>query len=55
MVVRAGSPEVEPYLSRWGASAVQRCWPLHGTVLSIGRGSSSDVVIEGDMLVCIPS
>lgn len=39
------------YLSRWGADAVQRRWPLRSPVVTIGRVSSADVVIEGDLLV----
>jgi hypothetical protein len=39
------------YLSRWGAGAVQRRWPLHSAVVTIGRALSADVVVEGDPLV----
>jgi pSer/pThr/pTyr-binding forkhead associated (FHA) protein len=39
------------YLSRWGADAVQRRWPLRSTLVTIGRAVSADVVIEGDLLV----
>ena len=41
----------EPYLSRWGAQAEQRRWPLHAGVVTVGRGPSADVVIDGDLLV----
>jgi hypothetical protein len=51
VVVPVGGPESEPYLSRWDADARQRCWPLHTGLVTIGRGSSADVVIEGDLLV----
>ncbi len=44
-------PDSEPYLSRWDANAHRRCWPLHADLVSIGRGSSADVVIEDDLLV----
>ncbi len=39
------------YLSRWGAGAAQRRWPLRSAVVTIGRASSADVIIEGDPLV----
>jgi len=41
----------EPYLSRWDAQAEQRRWPLPAGVVTIGRGPSAEVVIEGDLLV----
>lgn len=47
----AVTPESDPYLSRWDANAEQRCWPLHAGIMTIGRGPSADIVIEGDMLV----
>src|SRR6266581_3367754 len=51
-VVPAGGREpAEPYLSRWGAQAEQRRWPLHAGVATIGRGPSADVVIDGDLQV----
>jgi hypothetical protein len=50
-VPAGGGPESEPYLSRWGANAEQQCWPLRTGLVTIGRGSSADVVIEGDQLV----
>jgi pSer/pThr/pTyr-binding forkhead associated (FHA) protein len=51
-VVPAGRREPgEPYLSRWGAQAEQRRWPLHAGVATIGRGPSADVVIDGDLQV----
>jgi pSer/pThr/pTyr-binding forkhead associated (FHA) protein len=51
VVPRHGRELGEPYLSRWGARAEQRRWPLHAGVVTIGRGPSAEVVIEGDMLV----
>ena len=50
-VPAGGGPESEPYLSRWGANAERQCWPLRRGLVTIGRGSSADVVIEGDQLV----
>jgi predicted component of type VI protein secretion system len=47
----AAGAGLEPYLSRWGANADQRCWPLHSAVLTIGRGPSADIVLDGDLLV----
>jgi pSer/pThr/pTyr-binding forkhead associated (FHA) protein len=41
----------EPYLSRWGAQAQQRRWPLLDQVVTVGRASCADVVIDGDPLV----
>src|SRR6266542_3572215 len=46
-----GGLESELYLSRWDVDACQRCWPLHAGLMTIGRGPSADVVIEGDLLV----
>jgi hypothetical protein len=46
-----GSEPAQPYLSRWGAQAEQRRWPLEAVVVTIGRESSADVVIDGDLLV----
>jgi pSer/pThr/pTyr-binding forkhead associated (FHA) protein len=40
-----------PYLSRWSVQGDQRRWELQGTVVTIGRGPSADVVIDGDLLV----
>lgn len=40
-----------PYLSRWGARAEQRRWPLHVPVVTVGRAAWADVVLEGDLLV----
>ncbi len=51
IAVPAGAPESEPYLSRWAANAEHRYWPLHAGVVTIGRGESADVVVEGDLLV----
>jgi predicted component of type VI protein secretion system len=45
------SMQSEPYLSRWDVDAEQRCWPLQGAVVTIGRAACADVVIEGDLLV----
>jgi len=42
---------MEPYLARWSVSAEQRRWPLRAAVVTIGRGSTADVVIDGDLLV----
>ena len=54
-VVPAGGREpAEPYLSRWGAQAEQRRWPLHAGVATIGRGPAADVVIDGDLQVSRP-
>ena len=50
-VPAGGGPESERYLSRWGANAEQQCWPLRTGLVTIGRGSSADVVIDGDQLV----
>jgi pSer/pThr/pTyr-binding forkhead associated (FHA) protein len=47
---RRGQP-TEPYLSRWGAQAQQRRWPLKDRVVTLGRASCADVVIDGDPLV----
>jgi predicted component of type VI protein secretion system len=41
----------EPYLSRWSALAKQRRWPLLDRVVTLGRASCADVVIDGDPLV----
>jgi pSer/pThr/pTyr-binding forkhead associated (FHA) protein len=46
-----GWESAEPYLSRWGAQAQQRRWPLQGRVMTLGRAIVADVVIEGDPLV----
>ena len=46
-----GSESAEPYLSYWGVRAEQRRWPLEAAVVTVGRGSSADVVIDGDLLV----
>jgi pSer/pThr/pTyr-binding forkhead associated (FHA) protein len=46
-----GWEPTEPYLSRWGAPARQRRWPLRDRVVTLGRASSADVVIDGDPLV----
>jgi pSer/pThr/pTyr-binding forkhead associated (FHA) protein len=51
MVVGAGGREMEPFLSRRGAGVEHRRWRLRKPVMTIGRGSSADVVIEGDLLV----
>jgi pSer/pThr/pTyr-binding forkhead associated (FHA) protein len=51
VVPARGSEPAEPYLSRWGAQAEQRRWPLEAVVVTIGRESSADVVIDGDLLV----
>jgi predicted component of type VI protein secretion system len=50
-VVAARSRGAEPYLSRWCTGAQQRRWPLHAAVVTIGRGSSADVIIDDDLLV----
>lgn len=50
MFVFAGT-DSEPYLSQWGIDAAQRCWPLHGSPVTIGRSSEADVVIVNDPLV----
>ena len=50
-VVAARSSGTEAYLSRWCAGAEQHRWPLHAAVVTIGRGSSADVVIDDDLLV----
>src|SRR6266496_5355384 len=42
---------LEPFLSRWAPNAEHRCWPLHAGVMTIGRGPSADVVVEGDLLI----
>ncbi|HEX2306833.1 MAG TPA: FHA domain-containing protein [Jatrophihabitantaceae bacterium] len=46
-----GAAPSEPYLSRWGAQAQQRRWPLLDRVVTLGRASCADVVIDGDPLV----
>jgi pSer/pThr/pTyr-binding forkhead associated (FHA) protein len=46
-----GAEPSEPYLSRWGAQAQQRRWPLLDRVVTLGRASCADVVIDGDQLV----
>jgi hypothetical protein len=51
VVPARGSEPAQPYLSRWGAQAEQRRWPLQAVVVTIGRESSADVVIHGDLLV----
>jgi pSer/pThr/pTyr-binding forkhead associated (FHA) protein len=51
VVAARGSEPAEPYLSRWGAQAEQRRWPPEAAVVTIGRESSADVVIDGDLLV----
>ena len=51
VVPARGSEPAHPYLSRWGAQAEQRRWPLEAVVVTIGRESSADVVIDGDLLV----
>jgi len=50
-VVPPRDSESKPYLSYWGAQAEQRRWPLAAGIVTIGRGSSADVVIDGDLLV----
>jgi pSer/pThr/pTyr-binding forkhead associated (FHA) protein len=46
-----GAEPSEPYLSRWDAQAQQRRWPLLDPVVTLGRASCADVVIDGDPLV----
>jgi pSer/pThr/pTyr-binding forkhead associated (FHA) protein len=46
-----GAAPSEPYLSRWGAQAQQRRWPLLDPVVTLGRASCADVVIDSDPLV----
>ena len=46
-----GVEPTDPYLSRWGAQAQQRRWPLLERVVTVGRASCADVVIDGDPLV----
>jgi predicted component of type VI protein secretion system len=41
----------ESYLSRWGADAGLRCWPLDTEVMTMGRSPSADVVIDGDLRI----
>ena len=41
----------EPYLSRWDAQGQQRRWPLLGRVVTLGRASCANVVLDGDPLV----
>ncbi len=41
----------EPYLSRWGTQAQQQRWPLKDAVVTLGRASCADVVIDDDPLV----
>jgi predicted component of type VI protein secretion system len=38
----------EPYLSRWDAQARQWRWPLLDHLVTLGRASCADVVIDGD-------
>lgn len=45
------SQEAEPYLSRWGPDAEQRCWVLRAGAMTIGRGLTADVIVEGDARV----
>jgi pSer/pThr/pTyr-binding forkhead associated (FHA) protein len=47
---RAAEP-TEPYLSRWDAQARQRRWPLPDHVVTLGRASCADVVLDGDPCV----
>jgi pSer/pThr/pTyr-binding forkhead associated (FHA) protein len=51
VVPRRGERPAEPYLSRWGPQADQRRWLLQAAVVTIGRGPSVDVIVEGDLLV----
>jgi pSer/pThr/pTyr-binding forkhead associated (FHA) protein len=51
VVPARGSESAEPFLSRWGAQAQQQRWPLKAVIVTIGRESSADVVIDGDLLV----
>ena len=51
IVPTGGSAPREPYLSRWGTQAEQQRWALHGAVVTVGRGPSADVVVDGDALV----
>jgi pSer/pThr/pTyr-binding forkhead associated (FHA) protein len=51
VVPTRGREPAEPYLSRWGPQAEQRRWPLDAGVVTLGRGPSADVVIDGDLLV----
>lgn len=44
---RAAEPG-EPYLSRWDAQARQCRWPLRDRVVTLGRASCADVVIDDD-------
>jgi pSer/pThr/pTyr-binding forkhead associated (FHA) protein len=46
-----GAESSETYLSRWSAQAQQRRWPLLDRVVTLGRASCADVVIDGDPLV----
>jgi len=38
----------EPYLARWDAQGQQRRWPLSNHLITLGRASCADVVVEGD-------
>ena len=46
-----GWDPIEPYLAHWVAQAQQRRWPLPDRVVTLGRASCADVVIDGDPLV----
>ena len=51
-----GVEPMDPYLSRWGAQAQQRRWPLLERVVTVGRASCADVVIDATRSSrgCIP-
>lgn len=46
-----GWEPTEPYLSLWGPQAQQGRWSLPDKVVTLGRASCADVVIDGDPLV----
>jgi len=52
VLAREPVPDAEtPYLALWGDRAEQRCWPLRGRVVTIGRALAADVVVEADLTV----
>lgn len=46
-----GGPATVPWLARWDAGAGQRRWQLEGGVVTVGRTTAADIVLEDDPLV----
>jgi hypothetical protein len=52
-VVAGAALHTDPYLACWNAQAEERRWPLppEGVAVTIGRASSADVFLSGDIRV----